>query len=262
MRLAVVADIHGNLPALEAVLGACRRAGIDCYVVAGDIVGYGPFPNECVEAIASLEECCVALGNHDLMALGLLDSARCIPLARRSIEWTQTVLRPDVRQFLGGLPLRCEVEGIVVAHGTLDDPEEYTADTSAALRQLAQLTREYPGARLLVLGHTHRPLLCLPGGPSITPRNAARFPLGSEPALVNPGAVGQSREFRLHARFAILDLESRYAEFFTIGYDPRPLRAEARRQQIGTRAYHLPPSPIRRAQRVARQFVARVARPS
>lgn len=257
MRLAVLADIHGNLPALDAVLEVTRRAGVDGYLVAGDLVGYGPFPNECVETVATLDECCVVAGNHDLMTLGRLGTERCIPLARRSIEWTRGVLRPDVQKFLEELPLRIETApGIVVAHGTLDDPEEYTTDAGAALGQLTQLGREHPAARLLVLGHTHRPLICSADGRTIAPRRSARFELGSDRALVNPGAVGQSREIRLHARFAILDLDRPDAELLTVRYDTRGFRAEARHRGFGTRAYHLRPSPLRRARRVARRLVA------
>ena len=71
MRYAVLADIHGNLHALDAALAALKDAEVDGYLVAGDLVGYGPFPNECVERVAELDAACVA-GNHDLIVLGQL----------------------------------------------------------------------------------------------------------------------------------------------------------------------------------------------
>ncbi len=256
MLLAVLADIHGNLPALNASLEAARRAGVDGYLVAGDLVGYGPFPNECVETVATLHPYGVVAGNHDLMALGRLGTDRCIPLARRSIEWTRGALRPDVREYLEKLPLRSEVvPGVVVAHGSLDDPQEYTVGTAAALAQLSQLEREHPAARVLVLGHTHRPLLCTPSGGAIAPRRPRAISLGSTQALVNPGGVGQSRELRLHARFALLDLDRREAAYHTVGYDPTAFRVEARRQRLDPRAYHLRPSPLRASRRAARRLV-------
>ena len=96
MRFAILSDIHGNLPALEAALELFARAGVDRYLCAGDLVGYGPFPNECVERIAELGAVCVA-GNHDLIALGRLSDDRCIPLARNSLRWTREVLTPATR---------------------------------------------------------------------------------------------------------------------------------------------------------------------
>src|SRR6059036_2321500 len=110
MRYAVLSDIHGNLAELEAALAYFRRVGVDGYLCAGDLVGYGPEPNECVTAVASLDAVCVA-GNHDLIALGELSKERCIPLARRSLEWTRKALRGDVREYLAGLPRRARAEG-------------------------------------------------------------------------------------------------------------------------------------------------------
>ena len=89
MRYGVLADIHGNLHALRAALGALGREGVDRYLIAGDLVGYGPNPNECVELVAGLDAVCVA-GNHDLIALDRLSDERCPELARQSLRWTRT----------------------------------------------------------------------------------------------------------------------------------------------------------------------------
>src|SRR5437764_6702900 len=113
-----------------------RRAGVDAYICAGDLVGYGPHPNECVEVTAELSGLTVA-GNHDLIALGVLSDDRCIPLARDSQRWTQDVLRDDVRAHLASLPRNVVVPGVVVAHGSLDDPQEYVRHDAQARRDRA-----------------------------------------------------------------------------------------------------------------------------
>src|SRR5688572_30513028 len=103
MRLGVIADIHGNLHALEAAFATLNREGVDGYVCLGDLVGYGAFPNECVERVAETGAVCVA-GNHDLIALGRLPDDQCIPLARHSLEWTSRQLTPASRDYLSRLP--------------------------------------------------------------------------------------------------------------------------------------------------------------
>src|ERR1051325_11660096 len=118
MLVCVLSDIHANLPALEAALRFAREAGVDDYFCAGDLVGYGPHPNECVELIASLGVRCVA-GNHDLIALGELSDERCIPLARRSLAWTRETLNDASREYLTTLPRRLDLDGgITLAHGS------------------------------------------------------------------------------------------------------------------------------------------------
>ena len=134
VRYGVISDIHGNLPALEAVLDALARIGVDAYACAGDLVGYGPQPNECVQIVRALGVVSVA-GNHDLIALGELSEDRCERLARDSLRWTRGQLEEPTRAYLAGLPRRVELPGgVVVAHGSLDDPQEYVLQRRAGRR--------------------------------------------------------------------------------------------------------------------------------
>lgn len=251
MRYGVIADVHGNLPALRAVLTALERQGAEAYIVAGDLVGYGPHPNECVETVAELGGHCVA-GNHDLIVLGRLSDERCIPLAQKSLRWTERVLRPDVLEFLADLPLRCTVGGrIEVAHGSLDDPEHYTANVDGALPQLARLGAERGESALLVLGHTHRPLAggLRSGRLSTAAGTRLRLP-GGEPVFLNPGAVGQSRELVARARGLVLDPDAGEARFLAVPYDVDACRRDLRRVGLSPRSCHLRPSPLAAARRV------------
>jgi predicted phosphodiesterase len=249
VRYGVLADVHGNLEALRAVLSALEREGVDGFLVAGDLVGYGPYPNECVTAVAELSATCVA-GNHDLIALGILSDDRCIELARHSLRWTRQILGTDERAFLAALPrVATAPGGVRVAHGALDDPQEYT---TAAGQALAQLDRLDDGDRALVLGHTHRTLAYTRSAGRLPTRGATALPPG-EAVLLNPGAVGQSRELRVRARFAVLDLEARQARFFAIPYDVGACRSALRRVGLSPRSCHLRPSLPRAALRALRE---------
>src|SRR4051795_1126429 len=118
MRIGLIADVHANLPALETALAALERERVDAYVCAGDLVGYGPHPNETVARVRELDPVCVA-GNHDLMALGRLSEDRADSLARQALAWTRKQLDDETRAYLEALPLTAQAAGgrVAVAHG-------------------------------------------------------------------------------------------------------------------------------------------------
>jgi len=254
VRYGVLSDVHGNLPALEAALAALASLGVDGYLVAGDLVGYGPFPNECVAAVAALAPVCVA-GNHDLIALGRLSSERCIPLARRSLEWTRSVLGAEARAYLAALPLRADAAGgrVVVAHGSLDDPSEYTTRPEQAAAQLERLAAGSPAAQILLLGHTHRPWACDDAGVVLRVRSNGSLALREVRRVVlNPGAVGQSRQRLVRARFVVLDLERMTASYHAVPYDTARCRRALRSHGLHARSYHLRRSAFRALRPIAR----------
>jgi predicted phosphodiesterase len=253
MRYGVISDVHGNLQALQATLAELDRHGVDGYVVAGDLVGYGPNPNECVELLAGRNAVCVA-GNHDLIALGHLTDEHCIQLARASLRWTRSVLTNDARAFLASLPLRVAAPGgVLVAHGALDDPSTYVDSPSLARAQLASLRREEPHAKVLIVGHTHRQWAYAEARGSCPTRKPLALP-PDEPVLINPGAVGQSRDLRPRARFLLLDLERQRATFFAVRYALEVCRAALREAQLPARSVHLRPSAVRVAGRTLRRL--------
>jgi predicted phosphodiesterase len=247
LRYGLLADVHGNLPALEKALDVLGAMGVDGYLCAGDLVGYGPLPNECVELVGGLEGVSVA-GNHDLIAVGRLDPGRLSPLAAASLAWTRDVLREDVRSYLTGLPSIADVGEIVVAHGSLEDPREYVARHGRARIELVQLAAVYPRARVLVLGHTHRPWACSDAkGVLRTPSNReVRVPAGGR-VLVNGGSVGQSRRRRPLTRFGLLDLEQRSITLFASDYDVDACRRALASRGLPATSCHLRPSLSRTA---------------
>ena len=248
MRYGVISDIHANLHALDATLAMLDEHGVDRYLCLGDLVGYGPLPNECVERLSAYQPVCVA-GNHDLIATDRLNGERCVRLARKSLTWTAERLSDDVRDHLERLPLRAHAEcGVVLVHGSLGDVEEYVRTSAAAASQLERLEEEEPTARILLLGHTHIPMAHasrrgdLLGGRE----GSVRLEL-NERYLLNPGSVGQSRERTAHARFMVLDTDAGLATFHAIPYDSRGCRQALRSAGRPARSCHCSPTGLRPA---------------
>lgn len=243
MRVGLLSDIHGNEYALRSVLRTLRGVGVDQFVCAGDLVGYGPQPNECVEIMAALQIPCVA-GNHDLMATGRLSGEPTDPLARLSHHWTQDVLRDDARRYLADLPLVVNLGDVVLAHGSLVDPQARVGSAAEARTQLELLRTRYPRADFLVLGHVHvtwafqEPATAL----QLEAGRPARLRSDS-PALMSPGSVGQSRsrERVPRARCLVLDLERRSVEAFLVEYDVASCLSILDQCRLPYESIHRPP---------------------
>src|SRR5687768_13093073 len=120
-RIAVISDIHANLHALEAVLAAIDADGVDEIWCLGDIVGYGPRPNECTALVRERAAVCLA-GNHDLVVLGKIESGAFVGEAATVARWTTRALEPGAREFLRSLEPRGEAEGAQLFHGSPLDP--------------------------------------------------------------------------------------------------------------------------------------------
>ncbi|KON31112.1 hypothetical protein AC482_01915 [miscellaneous Crenarchaeota group-15 archaeon DG-45] len=227
MRLLIVSDIHSNLPALRRVL---EDAGpFDAAVCAGDIVGYGPDPGECVGMIEERGFRCVA-GNHDA-AVVTGDVSGFNPHAAGAVAINERLLDGERRAWLGDLPtgLTFSVEGIEVAvfHGSPHDPlNEYVFPVEAGLR--AQAFLDLTGADLLILGHTHVPYVH---------RLSRRM-------AVNPGSVGQPRDGDPRASYMVIDVEGGAAavEHRRVGYDVEEVASRMRRlglpEMLAVRLFH------------------------
>ena len=242
MRFAVIADVHANLHALDAALAFLSDQDVDAYLCAGDLVGYGPFPNECVRRIRDLPGRCVA-GNHDLIVIGRLSDERCVPLARTSLRWTRTVLGPEERAFLAGLPSGASEGAVALRHGSVVDPREYVLTEAQAAACLRDLDRFAPGTDILILGHTHRPMAFSERGGWLLRESTGdvSLPRGEAIAL-NPGAVGQSRSRDPRARVAVLDVEARVAAFHAVPYDVAGCRQALRDRGLPPQSCHVPRS--------------------
>jgi diadenosine tetraphosphatase ApaH/serine/threonine PP2A family protein phosphatase len=218
MRYLVLSDIHSNLEAFEAVLADAGL--VDQVWCLGDVVGYGPDPNACIELLETLPYRCVA-GNHDWATLGKLNLDDFNPDARDANLWNRKQLTPGALAFLEGLP-EMLVEGeFTLVHGSPRHPIwEYILYPSTA-----QGNFEYFDTEFCLVGHTHTPAIYrlrdLNGETfceSVPPTANSPLTLGQERLIVNPGSVGQPRDGNPEAGYAILDLAARTLEHRRVTY--------------------------------------------
>jgi diadenosine tetraphosphatase ApaH/serine/threonine PP2A family protein phosphatase len=222
----VISDIHANLSALEAVLADAPP--YDAVVCLGDLVGYGPDPNECIERVRELP-CTSLAGNHDWAALGKLSLGSFNRNARRANAWTQTVLAPESREYLRGLPAQAETDGITIVHASPREPIwEYVLDNRVALANF-----DHFSTTLCLLGHSHVPLRFVLNekrgrcrGSVLDPFD--RIAMGSFRAMINPGSVGQPRDGDPRASYAILDTDDMVWETRRVAYPIEQVQARMR----------------------------------
>jgi predicted phosphodiesterase len=203
MRIAVLSDIHANLAALDAV--RADFPPVDQVWVLGDIVGYGPNPNEVIAVLQAMGARSV-LGNHDGAAIGTVDPVDFNPDARRAIEWTAGVVDDNSRAYLAALPEVRRDGDLTAVHGSPRDPIwEYITSPGIAAANFAHFD-----TRLCLFGHTHLPSVFRLTDESIEPivgLPGDRLELDGSRALVNPGSVGQPRDGLADAAYAVLDID-------------------------------------------------------
>lgn len=236
MRFLILSDIHSNLEALNTVLEQAKGQ-YDRVLCCGDIVGYGPSPNEVIETIQQLGAA-VIRGNHEKAALGLVDLSLFNPLAKRAALWTQDQLTPDHREYLAQIPAGpLHIPPLTLVHGSLLDEDQYLVDLEDALENFS-LAR-HP---VTFFGHTH-----IQGGfvrfqdgragllnPEIK-RGASESQLRISPQhryLVNPGAVGQPRDYDSRAAFVIYDADQQLVRYFRTSYSVETTQAKMSAAQL------------------------------
>jgi predicted phosphodiesterase len=222
MRYLILSDIHGNLTALDAVLKAAEGRWKKA-VCLGDLVDYGPDPNEVIGRVQALKAFTIR-GNHDKAVVGLADLDEFNPIARISVLWTREQLKTKNRAYLEKLPSGPkQVGGFSIVHGSLHDEDENVFSPELAFDGL-----QNAHTPVTFFGHTH-----IQGG--FTLRNGQvevlRFPPAGDnpfstltiepgmPFLLNPGSVGQPRDGDPRAAFAIADLDNQSVEFWRVPYD-------------------------------------------
>jgi predicted phosphodiesterase len=254
----IISDVHGNLEALGAVLGALEARGVDRIIALGDLVGYNGESNECVEVIRARGIESVA-GNHDLIALGRLGTERCAMRPAFTLRRTRRDLTPASRRFLSTLPPgRVYDDGFTLIHGTVDDPCVYLT-TPALVAENARRLGER-SSRLCFFGHTHQPAFWESDGHTARRRpveGGDSLTVGESLTLINPGSVDASRREEKVAQFAVFDSERRRADFLTVSYDHHHVECSARAKGYRmTRTDEI----IHGGWRQARRLVKRAAR--
>jgi predicted phosphodiesterase len=216
LKIALLSDVHGNLPAFRAVLDAVDASDADAIWFLGDLVGYGAQPDECVELAAERCDLCLA-GNHDLGVLDRIDIADFSPPAALAALWTRERAGEATLEFLGGLEPRRDGEAIGLFHASPRDPVwEYVLSTSQADECMDQMD-----ARVAAIGHTHVALRFARAGGEINGEAMADggdCDLSQGEWLLNPGSVGQPRDGDPRAAWLLLDTGSWRAEWRRTDY--------------------------------------------
>lgn len=216
MKIALLADIHGNSLALQAVLNAAKRAEVEALCIAGDFVGYYYRPNEVLEMLGDWQTYCVQ-GNHERMFFDALSNPEVLPNIKQKygsgLSYATDQPGP-LHQWLQSLPVSMQIEldglKILIAHGAPWDENAYLYPTTKS-NELARV--DSYGVDLLVLGHTHY-----------------KFESHTESThIVNPGSVGQPRDGRIGAAWALYDTSARTCEFYAEPYNIHAVIDEARR---------------------------------
>ena len=201
-RYAIISDIHSNIEALDAALELI--GGSDQILCLGDIVGYGPNPNECVEKVRALATATV-LGNHDVAAIDNFGLAYFNPAAREAMRWTQRVITKENAEWLNSLGYEFRMPEFLLVHGAPKNYFEYILDKAGAARAF-----NATGAPITFIGHTHiAEYYALEPDGTISHKHLQH---GGEIVLdsgtryiINVGSVGQPRDLNPRASFGVYD---------------------------------------------------------
>jgi diadenosine tetraphosphatase ApaH/serine/threonine PP2A family protein phosphatase len=217
MRIAILSDVHGNLPAFEAVLGDVEDQSVEEVWCLGDLVGYGAQPDDCVQL--ARERCDLSLaGNHDLVVTGDIPISDFSSSAAAAARWTQETIRDETMAYLKGLEPSDPTREPALYHASPRDPVwEYVLSTWQA-----EECFELMDARVGAVGHSHVALWFSlddggkTSGATANPGEATDLSKGRW--LVNPGGVGQPRDGDPRAAWLLLDTSTWTAEWRRVEY--------------------------------------------
>jgi predicted phosphodiesterase len=226
VKLGIISDIHANLEALEAVLLALRAKGATRFVCCGDVVGYGPDPNRCVETVRELSCVCVA-GNHDCGVAGKISLAEFNSTASRAALWTRPVLTEANRRWLESLPLTAQEGALFIVHSSPSVPDawEYVLTAREAAGEM-----EHCRSGVCLVGHSHQPFSVerLPGKPARLVRDDSYQVLPGARYFINAGSVGQPRDGDPRACCMLYDDDERSMTYLRVPYDIPAVQAKMR----------------------------------
>ncbi len=222
MRLAIIADIHSNLEALESVLTRIAlESSVDAVLNLGDLVGYNANPAECLDMVQGRGVRSLA-GNHDLALLDPERAEHFNIIAYQALNWCREELRPRHLEFLRQLPLTLAGDSFLACHGTPSSPDTYIAYHFQGKKVLTLLSRE-TRFKVCFFGHTHRRALWyrdIRGKVALQEITQPKVMLSREGHyLINPGSVGQPRDGNPEAAYAVFDDEEFSIHFMSTPYD-------------------------------------------
>jgi len=212
--IAIISDIHANLEALETALAYIQQRKITTIVSLGDIVDYGPRPNECVELVK--KKCNISLmGNHDHAVVGGTDIRYFNIYAQQSVLWTRQHLLKSNLDYLSHLPFTHEENQVLYVHSTPLHPEEWDYILSNTEAQYYFKYTNYP---LIFIGHSHFPVIFSHNQGMLEPKTT-KLDLTHDRYIVNVGSVGQPRDGDPRLCFVIFDPQEATVEYVRLQYN-------------------------------------------
>jgi len=212
MKIAFISDVHGNLEALTTAFDHIEKNEAEQVVCLGDIVGYGPNPNECVELVQ--ERCDVVLmGNHDYAAIGLANIEYFNEFAKISTRWTIQTLKEENKKYLHSLPFSHQDDEMIMVHSSPTNPSHwyYVLSMPDALIEMQAFSQN-----LCFIGHSHVPLV-------FSSRDMIREPLvqieQNHKYIVNVGSVGQPRDGNPRLCYTLYDTGKKEIRYIRLDYD-------------------------------------------
>jgi len=217
MVYGIVSDIHGNFEALEAVFKEMDKLPVDEVLCLGDIIGYGPDPEKCIELIRERAKIILA-GNHDYAPLGLIDVSFFNTYAKQAVEWTSAHLSKESRAFLENCPLKEDLEDFTIVHATPESPAAW--DYILSIEDAIENFPHFDGVCCFI-GHSHVPvILVMNADKRVQVKRASKIVLTPEDKyIINVGSVGQPRDLDPRAAFGIYDSNEKSFELRRITYD-------------------------------------------
>ena len=233
MRYGVFSDVHSNLEALESVLSAFKKDRIQSFLCLGDIVGYGPNPNECVQKISGLKKVQATGGSHDYASVGMKEMTWFNDFAARALTWTKRHLKEENRNFLMRLPRLVDSSLFTMAHGSPRDPiDEYLLSSRQYLDNL-----EFFRTPVCFIGHTHVPCVFYTDSLGVIQHKPLaegetfKFdPQGK--TIVNAGSVGQPRDGDSRACGLIYDTDKNEVKMVRREYDIPAVQAKMKQASL------------------------------
>lgn len=232
MKYAIISDIHSNLEAFNAVVNAIKKEKVDKYLFAGDVVGYGANPSECINEFKKLN-CLGVAGNHDWGVLGSTSLEYFNKYARKAAEWTAEKLSKKEKKILETLPLTKKIDNITLVHATLENPEkwDYLRSTYQAHKNI-----DIQETQITFTGHSHVPVAFFEPieitGP-IRFTKEEEIPINKDyKYIINVGSVGQPRDGNPKACYAIYDNEKQVVKIKRVAYNIKKAQDKIRAAEL------------------------------
>ena len=222
MKVAVISDIHGNIHALEAVEKRLSELGVDDVWCLGDTVGYGAFPNQCIEWVK--RNCSIVLlGNHELALLGFVDTSLLNDYARKAIEWTKEVITDENVEFLKNLGIQHLTDCCQLVHDTPESPGSMNYILTKREAYGALLSQQ---RNVCFFGHTHISVAYRLLSSTVDKLSLYTLSVDAGRYLINPGSVGQPRDNDPRASFGIFDTEALRFSLYRVEYNTKAAARE------------------------------------